>query len=87
MDFSTSLYEETTDPTASENFAGGYVIFDRWLNTSTQEEYLCVADGVWKNTTSGGTGGTFNPVITSPTRNDILQYIAPNWVNKRRYDY
>lgn len=30
--------------------------------------------------------GGFNPIITSPQRNDILQYIGTDWINQRRYN-
>lgn len=81
MDFSTSLYEQTTDPTASENFAAGYVLFDRWINTADGNEYLCIGDGVWKSTTkiSGGfvfgeTSVYITPIFTA----DVDNLVIPN---------
>lgn len=62
MDFSTSLYEVNTNPTANENFTVGFAVFDRWANLLTEEEFVCLGDGIWKNTTSS-TGGVSTNAI------------------------
>ena len=79
-----TLVEEIVNPTALENFAAGFVIFDRWINTVSEEEFVLVGDGNWVSTTSG-TGGGFNPIITSPQPKDILQYDGSDWRNYPRY--
>ena len=52
-----------TDPTAADDDTGGFEPSVRWLNVSSQEEFICTNSAagaaVWKSTTSGG-GGSVN---------------------------
>lgn len=93
MDFSTSLYRETTNPTALDNFAAGYFFFDRWANETTDNEFVCLGDGVWKSTTTGGGGGAsilddlLDVTIGPLARNQMLRYddSTTQWTNQKRY--
>lgn len=83
MDLSLDFYERNVDPTASDNFAAGFYLFNEWYNTTNNKIFKCVGDGDWVDITAT----SFNPIITNPERNDILQYDTgvSNFVNKRRY--
>jgi hypothetical protein len=49
------------DPTVNDDTAAGYVRYSRWVNTSTQHEWVCLdattGAAVWKNTTLTGASG------------------------------
>ena len=51
-----------TDPTANDDDSLGYQPSVRWLNVTSQEEFVCVDSStgaaVWASTTSGGGGGS-----------------------------
>jgi hypothetical protein len=53
--------QAASDPTASNDNTQGYEILSRWVNTSSDEEFVCLdastGAAVWASTTSGGTGG------------------------------
>lgn len=48
-------------PTVNDDSADGYSIGSRWIDTSGQEEYVCISPAlgaaVWKGTTTGGGSG------------------------------
>ena len=50
-----------TNPSTSNDTVEGYSIGSRWINVSTDEEFVCVDDtsgsAVWKSTTATGSGG------------------------------
>lgn len=57
------LYTEAlVDPTAVDDADEGYKIGSRWINTDTDEEFVCLDNGsgvaVWTSTTAGGGGGS-----------------------------
>lgn len=66
MDLSLDFYEQTTDPTPAEDFAAGYYVFNQWLNTDTNQLWVCLDDGVWFNITSTDITGdvTFDGNVT-----------------------
>jgi hypothetical protein len=84
VDFSLDLTETNVDPVASDNFASGFYLFNEWYNSTNGRLWKCVGDGVWTDLTASDIG-SFNPVITNPQRNDILQYIGGGWINNKRY--
>lgn len=49
-----------TSPVVTDDIASGYAVGSRWINISTQTEYVCVdnAEGaaVWKSESGGGAG-------------------------------
>jgi len=80
---------QTSNPTVSSDRNQGYIIGSRWINISTQIEYVCVTNepgsAVWNSTGSGGGGGvsthidTVNPTASSDT---TAGYVAGQlWVN------
>lgn len=52
------IYEDTVDPTGSENFSAGYQIGDNWRNTTSGQVFTCTGDGTWKNITQIAVSGT-----------------------------
>jgi hypothetical protein len=52
---------ETTDPTTLDDISAGFIVTSRWINTSTQDEWVCLDNSlgaaIWKSTTTGGGGG------------------------------
>jgi hypothetical protein len=50
-----------TDPTADDDTSRGYEVGDRWVNSSSHAEFLCVDDtdgaAVWTSTTAGSNAG------------------------------
>lgn len=42
------IYSDT-NPTSSENIASGYVLGQKWFNSTTGVEYIHKADGVWES--------------------------------------
>lgn len=52
----------TTAPTVGDDGADGYQVGDRWIDTTTAREYVCVdasvGAAVWKETTITGGGST-----------------------------
>lgn len=63
----------TTDPTVSDDSTQGYSIGSRWINTVTDDEWVCFSDAagaaVWKSTVVAGSG------ITAATHKTLLQLI------------
>lgn len=64
----------TANPTIHDDRNDGYIVGTRWINTSTDEEFVCVDNtntaALWKNTTSGGGGGNINVATADPTSSD-----------------
>lgn len=63
----SQIHLDTTDPTVNDDTGDGYVVGDRWINTSTNEEFVVtdVTTGaaVWVSTTAtGSTTVTFHGV-------------------------
>ena len=52
---------DTVDPAVTDDADSGYIATSRWINTDTQDEWVCldnsVGAAVWKPTTTGGGGG------------------------------
>ena len=52
----------TSDPTVNSDSGAGYEVFSRWLNLTTDAEFVCldatVGAAVWKETTAAGGGGS-----------------------------
>ena len=85
------------DPSASDDSTQGYVIGSRWINTGTNDEFVCVsavaAAAVWVQTSpSGGAphniisathGNTAAPAHTTETLSDVLAYNGSNWTARR----
>ena len=48
-------------PTANDDSTGGYTVGSRWLDTTNDEEYVCmhndVGGAIWEHTTGSGGGG------------------------------
>jgi hypothetical protein len=57
MDLSLDFYTEQVDPTASDNFAAGFYLFNEWYNETNQKLWKCTGDGVWTDITETGGGG------------------------------
>lgn len=58
MDLSLDITNSTVDPSASDNFAAGFYLFNEWYNSTTKKLYKCVDDGVWVDITNSGGGLT-----------------------------
>lgn len=55
---SYSVRKDTTaegSPSGSNNFAAGYTVGSRWLDTLTGTLWICYNDGVWENTLNNST--------------------------------
>lgn len=55
----TGIYTYDINPSSANDETQNYKVGDRWINTTTQDEYVCLkatAPAVWKVTTSGGGG-------------------------------
>ncbi|MCC6953638.1 MAG: hypothetical protein IT290_05935, partial [Deltaproteobacteria bacterium] len=54
--FTLNNFAATTDPGATNDSSQGYSVGSRWLNTSSNEEFICVvssaAAAVWRSTTN-----------------------------------
>jgi hypothetical protein len=63
-------FSAITNPTNTDDSSGGYSVGSRWINTSTQEEYVCIdssiSSAIWKSTTSasGPNGSEISGAIT-----------------------
>jgi len=51
-----SKFDSTIDPTVNNDFSGGYAVGSLWVNTTTDESFMCmdssVGAAVWKNTST-----------------------------------
>ncbi len=59
----------TADPTANDDNTQGYAVGSRWVNVSTDKEYVCV-DGsagaaVWTETTATGSGSSDHSALSN----------------------
>lgn len=65
-------YTATVDPTATDDNTENYSIGSEWLNTTTQEAFICTSNSstaaVWKSiTATGGGGGITEYASSCPT--------------------
>lgn len=55
-------FEFASSPDADDDVGSGFIIGHRWINTSTDAEYVCLdatsGVAVWKETTGAGSGGS-----------------------------
>ncbi len=62
------IHEDTVDPTATDDTDAGYFEGALWVNTTTDEAFICLDDtataAVWKSITSGGGGGGGGGAVT-----------------------
>lgn len=58
MDLSLDITNSTVDPSASDNFAEGFYLFNEWYNSTNKTLWKCVDDGVWVDITNAGGGLT-----------------------------
>lgn len=49
--------DATVDPTGSDNFAGGWAVGSKWVNTAGVTVWECVGDGVWEQLNASGSPG------------------------------
>ncbi len=55
----------TVAPTTGDNFAAGYAIGSQWIDTVAKHHYVCVGNGEWVQTDSGGLGGLLTTVAST----------------------
>lgn len=79
----------TTDPSSSDDSNDGYAVGSRWVNTSTDEEYVCTDASVgaanWENTTASGAAtlaDLTDTTITTPAKGSILTHNGSSWIDK-----
>lgn len=77
----------TTDPTVNNDVDEGYSEGSLWVNTTSDEVFICgdPADGaaVWVSLTSGGTLSTLGDVsFTSLASGDFMRYNGSLWINR-----
>lgn len=70
-----ALYVEAASaPTVNDGRNQRFIIGSRWLNTTTDDEYVCVDNtptaAIWKSTTSASGGYTPQTAAVAPTVND-----------------
>lgn len=69
----------TTDPATTDDVGLGYAIGSRWVNTSTDKEFVCLDAtddaAVWKETTGTGSGSSDHGALTGLTDDDHAQYL------------
>lgn len=57
-------FAKTAAPTVNDDGTQGYAVGSRWIDTTNNKEYVCLAAGtgaaVWKETTQAGGGGGVN---------------------------
>jgi hypothetical protein len=78
----------TTSPTVTDDGAGGWRVGSRWVNTTTDVEYVLLdastGAAVWVATTGAGAtdlDDLTDVVITSPASGDVLIYNGSQWEN------
>jgi hypothetical protein len=59
--FPLNKYDATAAPTTGDDSGDGYEVGSRWINVTSDKEYVCldatVGAAVWTETTGGGGGG------------------------------
>jgi len=64
----------------------GYSIGSRWINVTTDEEYVCVDNttnvAIWKQTTQAAFSDLNDVVLTSNTAGEILVWNGTDWINQ-----
>ena len=80
-------FSASTAPTINDDSGDGYSVGSRWINTTSDEEYVCVDStggaAVWKNTTPAGILNNFS-ATSNPTINDDSgdgYSVGSRWIN------
>ena len=88
----------TSAPTANDDSDDGYAIGSRWIDTTSDKEYVCVdataGAAVWIETTQSGGGGSSGGLYginvesltddktLTPGTDEIYQYLNPNGADR-----
>lgn len=87
------IYEDSVDPSVSDDFASGFQVGDDARNTVTGETFTCVGDGLWSSITKGlalktfyeTTGTALNKLLTPTYVTGVLDILDPNSLNPGNY--
>lgn len=69
INFSLKNNEAVVNPTVTDDSSLNYVVSSRWINTNTEEEFVCLNNSVgaahWVSTTADVTGELYTPAISN----------------------
>ena len=76
--YPASNFNATTDPTTDDDSGDGYVVGSRWINISTDEEFVCVdatvGSAVWLSTTAGTSSQDYVDISARKSTDDNIVY-------------